>query len=119
MKIWKIQMIDLYLILYKTLNVKKLSTFVFAIVFLAACQKEVITPNQPATSPLLQNQETSLVIDNSGDTPPNPNAVSSNDPNSTTVTGTASTPDSLGNGGITDPLHKRDQRDNKGVRTNN
>jgi hypothetical protein len=77
---------------------------------LAACQKEVIRPNQPVAEPVF-TQQTTLNDDNSS--APNPNAVSSNnDPDGTM---TSAQPDTLG-GGITDPLHKRDQRDKKSPR---
>lgn len=92
---------------------KKLSLYVFTILFLAACQKEVIRPLEPCISPLTETQQTTPT-GNVGGEQPNPNSVSStnNDPTSGTSTTLS---DTIG-GGITDPLHKRDQRDNKSPR---
>lgn len=74
--------------------------FVIAVLFLSvtACEKAVIQPNTPDTKPTYSTK--------SGDGG-NTTTTSSTDPN------TSGSPDTGDGGAITDPLRKKDQKDNK------
>lgn len=86
---------------------KKLIIFVFILVGIASCQKEVIRPNSPNTGNSYSTEKSGAKGNNDGST-------NSNDGSQSINNGTSPILDDHGNpiiidGEITDPLRKRDK----------